>query len=66
MRRDTWRQDTPVKQYVSLAAAAAGNVSNAQEGINVEVSLERAARFLEELHDLRPYLERDPHRWIED
>lgn len=66
MKRDVWKQDSPSAQYTALLFSLFGSIENAKQGIKTETSLNSAQDFVDQLFELKEYLDKNPHIWIND
>ena len=58
MKRDTWKQPTPIMQLWALTMSIEGNASVYKQGIiSAEIYAERAAESALELQELVPFVE---------
>ena len=60
-----WSQNNPLDQYTAILGALEGNISNAHEGINVKGACRRSFILIEQLQDLKSYLEKNPREWTD-
>lgn len=55
-KRDTWRQATPLDQYLALLMAVDGSLDCVKNGLNAKKHLILLESFVVEMRELYPFL----------